>query len=136
MSATRRAPNGLGSGGRALWRAVVESHELDATQHVQLEEACRCKDRLDKLDALLRGDAGAWVSVEWRAQRGDCTLSVDDALAKANSTATLMKQLIASLRLPDETTGKRPHNRGAARGAYTPTAAKGVASLDRARQAK
>lgn len=139
---TVRAPSGLGAGGRALWRAITGDHDLDAAQRVQLEEACRAKDRLDKLDALLRGDADAWCFLK-RDPIDDTkyTLVVTGALAKANETAAGMKQLLAALRLPDEA-GKRPQQRGGARGAYTPSGTGSaskpgkVSSLDRARAAK
>jgi hypothetical protein len=112
-----RTPPGLDVGGRKLW-ADVATTDLDAVQKVQLLEACRAKDRLDKLDEILRGD------VETRA-----------ALTQANATANLMKQLLAALRLPDEA-GKRPQYRGP-RGAQAPSMPGGkVSSLDRARAAK
>ena len=112
------APDGLGSGGRTLWSAIVDDHDLDATQLVQLTEACRAKDRCDLLDALLHD--------------GHDSLLLKDA----NATANLLKQLLAALRLPDPQSGKRPQFRGP-RGAQKPTVPGGkVSSLDRARAAK
>src|SRR5437868_263499 len=96
-----RPPNGLGPGGRALWRAISSEHELDATQRVLLTEACRAKDRLDKLDQLLRGEIDVWARVEVDGELA-ADLVVDRALDKANATATVMKQLLTTLRLPDE----------------------------------
>lgn len=132
-----KTPTGLSSGGRSLWKAITEAHDdLDATQLVQLEEACRAKDRLDKLDELLRGDVDVWTRLTYRTQREDYELKIDNALTQANATANLMKQLLAALRLPDEQTGKRPQYRGA-RGAQKPSVPGGkVSSLDRARQRK
>lgn len=132
----QRVPAGLAAGGKSLWRAVQKDHELDAVQEVQLVEACRAKDRLDKLDGLLRGDLESWVRIEV-AEAGDAEVVVDRALDKANTTANLLKQLLAALRLPDEASGKRPQQRGGARGAYSPRVGVGsVSSLDRARAAK
>lgn len=114
------APDGLGSGGRNLWDAIAGAHELDAGQLVQLEEACRAKDRCDFLDRLIQAGDEGWQSL----------------LKDANATANLMKQLLAALRLPDEATGKRPQYRGA-RGAQKPSVSGGkVSSLDRARARK
>lgn len=113
-------PDGLSDGGAALWVAVSEAHELDAVQEVQLIEACRAKDRLDKLDDLLRGDADLWVRLTHRLTTEDYELHIDKALAQANTTANMLKQLLAAMRLPDEATGKRPQKRGA-RGAYKTT---------------
>lgn len=112
-------PAGLGPGGRALWAAITEEHDLDPTQAVQLEEACRAKDRCDMLDRIIQSGDESWPQM----------------LTQANATANLMKQLIAALRLPDEH-GKKPQYRGP-RGAQKPTVAGGkVSSLDRARAAK
>lgn len=130
------APDGLGAGGRRLWDAITDEHELDISQQVQLEEACRAKDRLDRLDALLRGDLDSWLSIQEFDDGRPSVLVISSALTQANATANLMKQLIAALRLPDEVTGKRPQYRGP-RGAQKPTTPGGkVSSLDRARAAK
>lgn len=112
------APESLRSGGRYLWIAITDDHDLDASQFVQLEEACRAKDRCDLLDAALAEN-------------------MDSAVLKdANATANLLKQLLAALRLPDPQSGKKPQYRGA-RGAQKPTVVGGkVSSLDRARAAK
>ena len=133
----RPLPAGLATGGAALWESVTEAHVLDEVQAVQLLEACRAKDRLDKLDLLLRGDVDTWAKLVHKTRSEDYELLIDDALGKANSTANQMKQLLASLRLPDES-GKKPQARGGARGSYAATAAKAgkVSSLDRARAAK
>jgi hypothetical protein len=121
MAAGARLPSGLNRGGTALWRAVTGSYTLDAAQLVQLEEACRAKDRCDKLDMLLRGDVDTWATLtaDVNSDGRVFELRITPALAQANATANLMKQLIAALRLPDELTGKRPQVR-AARGAYKP----------------
>lgn len=113
-----QAPNGLGPGGVALWASITADHELDGVQLVQLEEACRAKDRCDRLAFLLN-------------KEHDSRLQAD-----ANTTANLLKQLLAALRLPDPQTGKRPQYRGP-RGAQKPTVAGGkVSSIDRARARK
>jgi hypothetical protein len=133
---TTAAPAGLGTGGRALWKAITDAHDLDAAQKVQLTEACRAKDRLDKLDGLLRGDVDSWARLVHDLRTEDYELKIDAALTQANATANLMKQLLAALRLPDAETGKKPQYRGA-RGAQAPTVPGGkVSSLDRARAAR
>ena len=134
-------PDSLDAGGSALWALICEAHPvLDAAQSVTLLEACRAKDRLDKLDDVLRGDADTWMrlAVDPRSEDGSVfEVRVTQALAQANATANLMKQLLAALRLPDATSGKKPQQRGGARGAYSPTAKSGtVSSIDRARAAK
>jgi hypothetical protein len=129
-------PQGLSAGGRALWTAVDDEHDLDAMQLVQLEEACRAKDRLDKLDDVLRGDGHTWMElVEDFNSDQISELRITNALVQANATANLMKQLLAALRLPDAQTGKKPQYRGP-RGAQKPSVPAGVSSLERARAAK
>lgn len=130
-------PDDLSSGGRRLWRGITRQHEdLDVTQLVQLEEACRAKDRLDRLDEVLRGDGETWMRLAHNARTEDYELKIDAALSQANATANLMKQLLAALRLPDEATGKKPQYRGP-RGAVKPQQPGGkVSSLDRARARK
>jgi hypothetical protein len=120
----------LGSGGRSLWDSIADVHELDAGQKVQLLEACRAKDRLDRLDTVLRGDADTWMRLTHRLNTDDYELKIDAALSQANATANLLKQLLAALRLPDAKTGKQPQRRGA-RGAYKPSGT--VTSLDKFR---
>lgn len=138
--AALRAPTGLGPGGRRLWSQVTKVHSLDVAQQVQLEEACRAKDRLDKLDDLLRGDVDTWARlvVDVHSDGDVYELRMTQALVQANATANVMKQLLAALRLPDEQTGKRPQYRGP-RGVQKPSQPGGaskVSSLDRARAAK
>lgn len=133
------APKGLAAGGRALWRAIAAEHDLDGMQKVQLTEACRMKDRCDKLDAALSGDGHTWMRLVVDIQSdGDIyELRITNALSKANETANSMKQLLAALRLPDVESGKRPQVRGP-RGVQKPTQAGGaagnVSSMERARQ--
>ena len=91
----------LGPGGSSLWLRVTDEHDLSATQEAQLLEACRAKDRLDKLDALLRGETETWVRLVHDVRTEDYQIQVDDALKQANATANLLRQLIAALRLPD-----------------------------------
>ena len=127
----------FGPGGQRLWDAITAAHEeLDAQQEVQLTEACRMKDRLDKLDELLRGDVGAWATIEDFDGRPS-VLVISSAHDKANATANVMKQLLAAMRLPDST-GKRPQQRGGARGSYGAQTPGGgtVSSIDRARKRK
>lgn len=138
--ASSKVPTGLGAGGRALWLALTADHDLDASQLVTLLEACRSKDRLDKLDDILRGDSDTWMKLvlDVRSDGQVFELRLTQALTQANATANLLKQLLAALRLPDAA-GKKPQQRGGARGAYSPggksTPAR-VSSLDRARAAK
>lgn len=126
------SPSGLESGGLALWTAVTTAHQLDVLQMVQLTEACRAKDRLDKLDELLRGEVDSWSSLRHSSLTQTYELKFDNAATLANATADHMKRLLNALRLPDSATGKRPQRRGP-RGVQRPSKA---SSLERARAAK
>lgn len=106
------APTGLASGGSALWADITGSHELDAIQRVQLLEACRAKDRLDRLDAVIRAGDKSW------SEQSGFTLSVDRPADLANAAAQTLKRLISALRLANPKTGHRPQRRGGARGVY------------------
>ena len=133
----------FGPGGQALWSAVTDTHDLDEVQRVQLTEACRMKDRLDEFDQIIQGkgvlNLMRFRMIDAMADEPSATVVVkfDGVIDKANATANAMKQLLAAMRLPDAT-GKRPQQRGGARGAYgaqTPGGAT-VSSIDRARQRK
>lgn len=131
-----RTPVGLDVGGRSLWRNITADHSLDAAQKVQLLEACRAKDRLDKLDDILRGESDVWMTVEANEREGTIQVVVDKALDKANATANLMKMMLAAIRIPDAATGKIPQYRGP-RGVQQPTGPRSskVTAMDRAARA-
>lgn len=124
-------PSTLGPGGRALWDdTMADYEELDSRQQVLLLEACRMKDRLDRLDALLRGDVEVWLKLR-HGRTGTIELDIAPALAQANTTTNIMKQTIAAMRLPDADGKRTPQARTA--GVYVKGSEK-VSSLDRARQ--
>ena len=138
----RKGPQNAARGrGKKLWDEITEAHELDPSQRVILEEACRCADRLDQLDDVIAGK-GVLQLMHFRHMierdtddERHIVLTVDGALSEARQQQNVLKQLLVSLRLPEQATGKRPQQRGA-RGAYQTGGAGKVSSLDRARAAK
>jgi len=124
-----RAPSGLKVKGERLWRELHALHELDPVQTVLLEEACRIADRLDRLDLLVGGRATAWARLLPTDDDRVMELTIDGAVAEARQQATVLKQLLAALRLPDVASGARPQQRGGARGSYTPSGAAGRRGL-------
>jgi hypothetical protein len=50
-----RAPNGLKAGGKRLWTQIAEEFDLEETPEVALllEQACRTRDLVDRLQALV-----------------------------------------------------------------------------------
>jgi hypothetical protein len=136
MMNSPKSPPELDAGGAELWSDISDAYELDASQRVQLLEACRAKDRLDRLDAVLRGRDQAFLTID-TMDDGSLEIVIDKALDKANSTANMMKQLLAAMRLPDARTGQRPQFRSA-RGVQNPRVEGGkpMSALEKARQAR
>jgi hypothetical protein len=145
-----KPPNGLDVKGRKLWRDLQKDNDFDPAQTIILEEICRIADRLEGLNDAIQGK-GIIRLLHMRmpgtvSDEGVATinLTVDGVMSEARQQAHVMKQLIVSLRLPDEATGKKPQARGA-RGAYSKGSAAStssvgstgnarVSSMDRARQ--
>lgn len=124
-----KTPAGLGTRGRRLWKALTGHGPSPAEREVALE-ACRTADRLDKLDALLRGDAEDWVRIlPPREGEEELVLRIDGALSEARQQQTVLKQLVAAVRVPDAETGEKPQKRGTPRGAYR---VRGAAPAERA----
>lgn len=81
--------------GQRLWRDE-RGDSLTGGRRALLEEACRIADRLDRLDAILRGDAAAWMTV--RVGDESMTVVVDKVLAEARQQAAVLKQILAEIR--------------------------------------
>lgn len=138
-----RAPLGLGAAGKKLWNEMNKLQDFGPAEKVTVEEMCRIKDRLDQLNDIIAGK-GVLQLMHFRsmidaAEDDDrsVTMTVDGVLSESRQQANIFKQLHASLRIPDAE-GKKPQQRGGARGSYSATAKTGskVSSLDRARAAK
>lgn len=90
----------FGARGDRLWAAhydeVVGERGL-----VLLEEACRIADRLDKLDACLKGDAAVW-SLVLNDRDEVLEVRVDAALVEARQQANVLRQLIVALPLREK----------------------------------
>lgn len=119
----------LGTAGRAMWDDGHSSHELSATESVLLLEACRMKDRLDRLDQLTRKKSTKWLAVQV-PDGPQLQLRVTSADTAANTAATAMKQLIAAVRFPDHLTGRRPQRRPP-RGVHRPKIYSGASPRSR-----
>ena len=85
--------------------------------------ACLTADRVARLEQLAT-EADPWVSTDKGA------LVTHPALVEVRQQANLLARLVASLRLPDAKTGRRPQARPL-RGVHAPSK---VSSLERARQ--
>src|SRR5438045_3739142 len=86
-------PSDLGEVGRVLWASITREHtSLTAAQLALLEAACRQRDRADSLAEA--------------AESGDVS-----ALRHEREASLAMARLMAALRLPDPTTGRKPQRR-------------------------
>jgi hypothetical protein len=90
------APEGLKRGGLALWASLAVEGRPEA-HLVLLTEACRAKDRLDQLDLLLGGEVNTWMTLTHRLQTEDYELVISSALREANTTAGVLRQLLAQI---------------------------------------
>jgi hypothetical protein len=114
--------------GRLLWCSVADKYEMAVHEQLVLLQACRCADRLDRLDADARA---GMVTVE--NFKGDQV--AHPSMVEARQQSIVLTRLLASLRLPEDldepaaaqqpsssATGRtrRPQRRGSARGSYQP----------------
>jgi hypothetical protein len=90
-----KAPAGLGSAAKALWRSVVGSYELRADERRLLEDACRECDLVAKLEAA-QADAPMMV----RGSQGQQVIS--PYIAELRQHRGVLAGLLKGLHLPDE----------------------------------
>lgn len=88
----------FGPRGSRLWAAYCERADGEAALAV-LEEVCRTADRLDRLDALLTGDADVWCRLVEKFGGSLVEVQVDSALAEARQQGAAFRQLLAALSL-------------------------------------
>ena len=69
---------------------------------VLLEEACRIADRLDRLDAVLAGEADVWARLVHRTRTDSYELVIDSAMGEARQHALALKQLLLSIPMAKE----------------------------------
>jgi hypothetical protein len=109
----KRAPVGLGPSGRKFWRAVLSAYELKPGELVILERACRCLDRLARIDDLV-----THPDIRPMIKGSVGQLRPNPLYAMAAEQEKLLDVLVRSLALPfpDEQEGKRqnPQQREAA----------------------
>ncbi len=106
----------LSEGGSRLWSALLARDEtLTRTGNPLREialEACRARDRCDQLDEICRREPPT-------VDNGRGRRIAHPAWVEVRQQEATLRRLLAALRLPDPTTGRRPQRRGA-RGVYRP----------------
>ncbi len=110
---TDEIPTGLGPTGLKLWRSIADDFTLDVHEELLLTEACRCADRLDRLDVEARANDVTVINM-----KGDRV--AHPALTEARQQAIVLSRLLASLRMPSGEAEARPQRRGASRVPYRP----------------
>lgn len=89
-------PSGLGERGQQLWDAVTASWTPPPLHAVNLMEACRIADRLEKLDRHLKGEN--WLRFWSRNDDGTrIEVIVDKLLSEAREQATALRMITADL---------------------------------------
>ncbi|MCX7491481.1 hypothetical protein OS127_02915 [Corynebacterium sp. P6129] len=82
------------SGGQRLYCGLW-ADDLDAATQALIIEACRMKDRLDRLHLLIRGDVESWCSVI--TTEGDVLVKLDSAVAEARQLETVFRQQLVEI---------------------------------------
>lgn len=87
------------AGGAALWEGLAKDGPFKPAEWVLVVEACRIVDRLDKLDALITGDAESWIDIiETRGNPEVAEVVINKPLAEARQQALALKQIFTELR--------------------------------------
>lgn len=84
------------SGGQRLRAALTEAED-PADLVALIEEAARTKDRLDQLDAILRGDTDTWAQLT-EGRTGALEVRVDSVMQEARQLTTVFRQTLAEIR--------------------------------------
>lgn len=105
-----KAPEGLDTRGRRLWREMHSQGALTPDRKALLEEACRIADRLDLLDSIIRVQAGG-VNAE-ESSAGD----FQRWLAESRQQSATLKGLLAEIR-SNAAASKAPAAKSAVKGA-------------------
>lgn len=97
----------FGPRGQRLWAAYCERLVGDEGGLALLQEACRTADRLDRLDALLTGEADCWARLTHDVRTESYELHIDAALSEARQQGAALTRLLQALPLkePDDDDG-------------------------------
>lgn len=100
-------PRGLRTRGRRLWRESVAGRRFSAGELVLLEEACRCADRLDRLQDMIGGRL-VWLRIKEQAGGKALVITVDAVLSEARQQQNTLRLALVSLGLVKVAAGAPP----------------------------
>jgi hypothetical protein len=89
----------FGAAGEALWRSYVDVYELDVRELADLEQACRTKDELARIDALIA--VGAQPLIRARGSMHQWTVRPNPLYEEARQHRLLLSKLLAGIALPE-----------------------------------
>jgi hypothetical protein len=101
-----KPPNGAGTAGKRLWRAVLDAYELDEHELSLLRQAVRCADLCDQLQAVV-DEQGPMVTT----RLGE--VKAHPAVVELRQQRITLARLIVALRVP---LGEQDEGRGQHRG--------------------
>ncbi len=90
-------PDGLSPRGAELWVAMNKDRSPSVTESALIVEAARLVGRLDRMDAILRGDVDTWARLTENEQ-GEIAVVIDQVATEARLTAGALKAIVSELR--------------------------------------
>lgn len=83
------------AGGRALYSDLHRDSDDVATTDL-IVEACRSKDRLDRLHKVVSGDVDSWTRI-FNEDGGEYVLKLDTAVSEVRQLATTFRHLLTEI---------------------------------------
>lgn len=81
-------------GGKRLFDSLSAPTD-DGSTRALIVEACRAKDRLDRLHRIVRGDEDTWTRVF--TGEGELVLKLDTAVSEVRQLSTVFRQLLTEI---------------------------------------
>lgn len=82
------------AGGQQLLVSLSRGSD-DGPTRALITEACRAKDRLDRLHRIVRGDVDTWMRVF--SGDGELVLKMDTAVSEVRQLSTVFRQLLTEI---------------------------------------
>ncbi|MGP5206439.1 hypothetical protein ACTXJY_00265 [Corynebacterium casei] len=84
------------AGGRSLWDGMRDARDAADVESLVVE-ACRVKDRLDRLHLMVSRDDSEWARVILPEGKDEYVLQMSDLLREQRQTEVVFKQLLAEV---------------------------------------